>query len=96
MQESDVLAALAPVFGVALQWLRQYRWFNDGLTILVALIGGGIAAWLVLERLDPKAFVFRSFVFAPAILGGTMLAQMASHQVTVVPKWNSATKGGEG
>jgi hypothetical protein len=92
MKDTDVIAALAPVLGMLLQWLRAYRWFNDGLTFLVAILGGALGSWLVLEVFVLKQFVFQAFLFTPAILGGTMLASMASHATPVVPKWNSASK----
>lgn len=90
--------------GYVLQWVRGFRQFGDGATLLTALCGGFIAALMVVDvsAIESKPFIeaFRAFATptlgnAMTILGGTFVGHVASHSkgpVKLAPKFSELNK----
>jgi hypothetical protein len=88
--------AVLTVVGFAMQYLRGYRWFTDGASLLFALIFALMMSWLEHEQQAPRELIIRGFELVPPVLGGTFLAHLASQQTCWVPRWNSFSKPKEG
>lgn len=71
------------VSGAALQWLRQFRWFSDGLVLLTALAFACVGVALQGPIEDWRVFLNTALSATPVVLGGTMAAHMASHTKVV-------------
>ena len=92
MDKADVLVLTAA--GFFTQWLRQFKWFGDGLTLLVALGLSVGMVWLNhnAQVYDARAWIMSVLEHFPSVVGGVGLAHMASQKLSLVPKFDSAGK----
>ena len=97
MDNNDVLVLTAA--GFFMQWLRQHKWFGDGLTLAASALLSWAMVWLnhanVLAPDDARAWIMEVIRHLPSVVGGVGLAHMASQKFAAVPKWNSAGNGKE-
>ena len=94
-ETQGIVAVVAGVLGYALQWLRGFKWFNDGVTLFVCLVGGLVAAWLGGAAPPARDFWFAGLQNTLTIMGGTLLGHMAAQvksPVMMAPKYDSLSK----
>ena len=85
MTQDQVAIVLAGVLGYAQQWMRGYRWYSDGVTLLISLALALVGALLI----APDAAQWRPLVWSTlslflSLLGGTSLGHMAAQLPTSV------------
>jgi hypothetical protein len=81
MTEAGVVSLLAFLLGYAQQWLRGFKWYSDGVTLLASFLLAcfGIA-WLGGAVMDDwRQFLWSAAQLMMQLLGGTTLATMVAH-----------------
>lgn len=92
MTQNEVVLLLAWFFGYLQQFLRAFKWYNDGVTLAISIALGTLGQfWIGGAALaDARSFTFGAVTIAMAILGGTSVATMAAQNTNgrLAPKFN--------